>query len=139
MAHDLSILRKTPLLHTDMFTAVLIASALAPAGGSAAAQSSPPVKTEGGVLVGTSGMTLYTFHKDGAGKSAYNGPCPENWPPLQTSAKDLGTRGYAVITREDGSKQWAYKGKPLYYWAKDMKPGDVSGDGVKGVWHAAKP
>jgi predicted lipoprotein with Yx(FWY)xxD motif len=58
---------------------------------------------------------------------------------LQTSAKDLGTRGYAVITREDGSKQWAYKGKPLYYWVKDTKPGDVSGDGVKGVWHTAKP
>lgn len=122
-----------------MFTAVLIESALVPAVTSAAGQSGPLIKTEGGVLVGTGGMTLYTFDKDGGGKSACNGPCAENWPPLKAGATDQRAGDYAVITREDGSKQWAYKGKPLYYWAKDMKPGDVSGDGFKGVWHTAKP
>ena len=35
--------------------------------------------------------------------------------------------------------QWAYKGKPLYTWAKDTKPGDVTGDGVNNVWHIAQP
>ena len=44
-----------------------------------------------------------------------------------------------MIAREDGSKQWAYKGKPLYTWAKDAKPGDVTGDGVNNVWHIAQP
>ena len=43
-----------------------------------------------------------------------------------------------VIARVDGSKQLAYKGKPLYTWAKDQKPGDKTGDGVNNVWHAAK-
>ena len=41
--------------------------------------------------------------------------------------------------RDDGAKQLAYKGKPLYYWSKDQKPGDRTGDGVNGVWHVAKP
>ena len=43
------------------------------------------------------------------------------------------------MTRDDGGKQWAYKGKPLYAWSKDAKPGDVTGDGVNNVWHIAAP
>jgi predicted lipoprotein with Yx(FWY)xxD motif len=36
--------------------------------------------------------------------------------------------------------QWAYKGKPLYTFAKDTKPGDTTGDGfLNGAWHIAKP
>jgi predicted lipoprotein with Yx(FWY)xxD motif len=54
-------------------------------------------------------------------------------------AGDTGTGDYTIITRDDGSKQWAYKGKPLYLWSKDQKPGDTTGDGVGKVWHTAKP
>jgi predicted lipoprotein with Yx(FWY)xxD motif len=46
---------------------------------------------------------------------------------------------YTMLTRGDGSNQWAYKDKPLYRFAKDQKPGDLTGDGVGGVWHVAKP
>ena len=46
---------------------------------------------------------------------------------------------YSVVTRDDGRKQWAYKGKPLYFWAKDQKPGDRTGDGFNNVWRVAKP
>lgn len=31
-----------------------------------------------------------------------------------------------------------YAEKPLYLWQMDKKPGDVTGDGVGGVWHTAK-
>ena len=100
-----------------------------------------PVKTMEGVLTGSNGMTLYTFDKDpaGAGKSACNGPCATNWPPLMASESDQGSGDYSVITRDDGKKQWAFKGKPLYFWAKDQKPGDMTGDGFNKVWHTAKP
>ncbi|MCY1368458.1 Secreted repeat [compost metagenome] len=48
--------------------------------------------------------------------------------------------GYTIIVREDGKKQWAYKGWPLYYWAKDTKAGDKTGDGVaNGAWKVARP
>ena len=47
---------------------------------------------------------------------------------------------YSTITRDDGSKQWAYKGRPLYTWKKDKKPGDITGDGfLNGAWHIAQP
>ena len=95
---------------------------------------------KGDVLADAKGMTLYTFDKDSAGKSACNGPCATNWPPLKAEASARAEGGYSVVTREDGSKQWAYKGKPLYTWTKDAKPGDTTGDGfLNGAWHIARP
>ena len=104
-----------------------------------ATMDTSPVKTMDGVLVGANGMTLYTFDRDvaGSGKSVCNGPCATNWPPLMAS-KAPGA-DYSVITRDDGNTQLAYKGKPLYYWAKDAKPGDKTGDGVNQVWRTARP
>ena len=101
---------------------------------------SGPAKTADGALVGNNGMTLYTFDRDtaGAGKSVCNGPCTTNWPPLMAGSSDSGSGDWSVITRDDGGKQWAYKGKPLYTWSKDAKPGDKTGDGVNSVWHVAK-
>ncbi len=100
-----------------------------------------PVKVADGVLVGANGMTLYTFDKDatGSGKSVCNGPCATNWPPLAAAAGDTAGGDYSIITRDDGAKQWASKGKPLYFWSKDQKVGDKTGDGLNGVWHVAKP
>ncbi|WP_300299347.1 hypothetical protein [Ferrovibrio sp.] len=95
----------------------------------------------GNVLVDAKGMTLYTFDKDATpGKSACNGPCAQNWPPLMATSDAKASGDWSVITRDDGSKQWAYKGKPLYAWVKDTKPGDTTGDGfLNGAWHVAKP
>lgn len=106
-----------------------------------ASMAAGPTKISDGVLVGPNGMTLYTFDKDivGSGKSTCNGPCATNWPPLMAGAMDNAAGDYSVVTRDDGSKQWAVKGKPLYYWAKDSKPGDKTGDGVNKVWQTAKP
>ncbi|MDD1527288.1 hypothetical protein C7U92_04810 [Bradyrhizobium sp. WBOS7] len=109
-----------------------------------AAFAAPPTKTgktdKGNVLTDAKGMTLYTFDKDTDGKSACNGPCATNWPVLKAEASDKAGDGYTIITRDDGSKQWAYKGKPLYTFAKDQKPGDITGDGfLNGAWHLAMP
>ncbi|TRZ56447.1 MAG: hypothetical protein D4S02_15605 [Rhodocyclaceae bacterium] len=100
-----------------------------------------PVKAANGVLVGANEMTLYTFDKDaaGSGKSVCNGPCATNWPPLAAGADAAPAGDYSVITRDDGAKQWTFKGKPLYFWAKDQKPGDKTGEGFNGVWQTAKP
>lgn len=106
-----------------------------------ASTSPAPAKVSDGVLVGPSGMTLYTFDKDEAGsnKSNCNGPCAANWPPLAATQSDSAHGDFTVITRADGSKQWAVKGKPVYYWIKDSKPGDKTGDGFNKVWQVAKP
>ena len=99
-------------------------------------------KTDAGqtILADSKGMTLYTFDKDAQGKSNCSGGCATNWPPLAAAAMDKDMGDYTVVTRDDGSKQWAYKGKPLYTWAKDTKPGDVTGNGMGGgAWHTAMP
>lgn len=100
----------------------------------------PAVKMAGGVLVNTGGMTLYTFDNDvpGSGKSKCNGPCAALWPPA-LAAPDAKPEGdVTIVTRDDGAKQWAYKGKPIYLYSADRKSGDVTGDNFKDVWHVVK-
>jgi len=106
-----------------------------------ASMAAGPAKVADGVLTGPNGMTLYTFDRDtaGSGKSVCNGPCATNWPPLMAGDTDQASGDYSVITRDDGKKQWAFKGKPLYFWAKDLKPGDRTGDGFNKVWQLARP
>ena len=108
---------------------------------SLSAFAAPPVQAKGDVLTGTNGHTLYTFDKDqaGSGKSACNGPCAANWPPLMADSAATAEGDYSIITRDDGARQWAHKGKPLYFWVKDAKPGDTTGDGFNGVWKTARP
>jgi predicted lipoprotein with Yx(FWY)xxD motif len=100
-----------------------------------------PARVADGVYVGPNGMTLYTFDRDtmGAGKSVCNGPCAANWPPLMASASDTPSGEWTIVTRDDGSRQWAFRGKPVYYWAKDTKPGDRTGDGFNNAWRLARP
>jgi predicted lipoprotein with Yx(FWY)xxD motif len=120
---------------------ILTATLLAATG--AAAQTMAPAKvadtSKGKALVDMKGMTLYTFDRDAAGKSNCNGTCAQNWPPLMAPANAAASGEWSVVKRDDGSMQWAYKGKPLYTWVKDTKAGDVTGDGVNQVWHVAAP
>jgi predicted lipoprotein with Yx(FWY)xxD motif len=127
---------KLPIL--ALFAATISLAAIS------AASAAPPIKTgstaKGAALTDAKGMSLYTFDKDADGKSACNGPCAANWPALKAEASDAASNGYTIVTRDDGSKQWAHKGKPLYTFAKDQKAGDITGDGfLNGAWHLAQP
>jgi predicted lipoprotein with Yx(FWY)xxD motif len=103
---------------------------------SAHAADQAPVKKMDGMLVDSKGMTVYTFDKDSgnSGKSACTGGCAANGRAVQAGSGAL-TAPYSSITREDGSKQLAYKGKPLYTFVKDKKPGDKAGDKAMNMWH----
>ncbi|MDB5541061.1 MAG: lipoprotein [Devosia sp.] len=89
------------------------------------------------VLVGANDMTLYTYDKDTAGVTNCYDKCAENWPPLIADAAAAAEGDFTLVDRTDGTKMWAYKGKPLYFWVKDQKPGDTTGDMVGKVWHTA--
>ncbi|TAL25152.1 MAG: hypothetical protein EPO01_04275 [Aquabacterium sp.] len=112
-------------------------AALALASAALPALADAPTKVAEGVLVAADGMTLYTFDKDaaGSGKSVCNGPCQALWPPLKAEAGAKAEAPYSLVTREDGAQQWAYKGKPLYFYKEDVKAGDRRGDNFKSVWH----
>jgi predicted lipoprotein with Yx(FWY)xxD motif len=100
---------------------------------------SAPLKSDNGVLTDQTGRTVYTFDKDTAnnGKSVCNGPCAALWPAVPAGAMAPATP-YSTITRDDGSQQLAYKGKPVYFYSADQKPGDRSGDNFKGIWHTVQ-
>ncbi len=95
---------------------------------------------KGNALVDASGMTLYVFAKDAPGKSACAAACAKNWPPLKAGVDAKAMGAWTLVTRDDGTMQWAYKGKPLYHFAKDQKPGEAMGDGLlDGAWSVARP
>lgn len=122
------------------FTAALTLATAALLGACATMADPAAVKVSNGLLTGANGMTLYTFDKDtaGSGKSVCNGPCATNWPPLMATDTDKAQGDYSVVTRDDGKKQWAFQGKPLYFWIKDTKAGDTTGEGFMNVWHTVK-
>jgi predicted lipoprotein with Yx(FWY)xxD motif len=100
----------------------------------------------GTFLVDGKGMTLYLFTKDTPGKSNCSGDCLVKWPPLvATDVKqvkvgtgvDASKLGLADIL--DGKKIVTYNGMPLYYWVKDVKPGDTTGQNVGNVWFVVAP
>ncbi len=126
---------------SKIFAAVAVLTMLTSA---AAFADMAPAKTaetsKGKAFVDATGMTLYTFDKDSDGKSACNGPCAANWPALAASADAKASGDWTIVTRDDGSKMWALKGKPVYTFVKDTKAGDTNGDGfLNGAWHVAKP
>ena len=93
----------------------------------------------GPTLVDAKGMTLYTWGNDTIpGKSACNGQCAANWIPLAAAADATPMGDWTIIARDDNTKQWAYKGKPLYTYKSDANAGEVNGNG-RGQWMAAKP
>lgn len=99
----------------------------------------------GSFFVGPNGMTLYLFTNDAPGVSNCAGDCATNWPPLTVGEEESPTLGQGIpgllgiVTREDGSRQVAYNGWPLYYWAKDAAVGDATGQGVGDVWYVVTP
>jgi predicted lipoprotein with Yx(FWY)xxD motif len=109
------------------------------AAGALAAEPAKTMDTSlGKVLTDQKGMTLYTFDKDEKGKSNCYDQCAVNWPPFKAEAGAAPEGEWTIVDRTDGTKMWAYDGKPLYLWIKDTKPGDVTGDGVGDVWHVVK-
>ncbi len=136
------------------------ASATAPAATAAPATSSPASRTTAGttskpgaLAVGTSpwgpiltdqeGRTLYGFTSDTNGTSTCVDTCATKWPPLTVSSPTAGA-GVAAdkvgsTTRPDGTTQVVYGKWPLYYFANDVKPGDMKGQGVGGKWYVVAP
>jgi len=94
--------------------------------------------TEANGILAASGRTLYTFDKDASNKSNCNDGCAANWPPFLVKEDDRTPATFNVITRNDGAKQWALNGKPLYFFAADVQAGEAKGDGKGGVWHVIR-
>jgi predicted lipoprotein with Yx(FWY)xxD motif len=130
---------------TLLVPALLCASfALAAAEPEAPAEAGPPIRKLDGPLVDLKGRGLYTWDGDKTpGRSSCNSQCRILWPPIVAAAGAQPKGSFGLVKRDDGTQQWAFRGKPLYRWTSDKKHGDAGGDGVSGVWRlvmvAAKP
>jgi len=127
--------------------AVLVGFAVIANQGSADAQGQMPagvhaMQAASGATVLADGkmMTLYTFAKDMPGVSNCYDNCAKNWPPLLAGADAKPMGDWTIVMRKDNTRQWAYKGMPVYGWIKDAKPGDTTGDGMgNGAWKVLAP
>jgi predicted lipoprotein with Yx(FWY)xxD motif len=111
---------------TDLCKAAAVAAVVASLSG--------PAQAEPKVLTDKAGMTVYTFDEDSNGGSNCGGDCAAAWPPVTEARMPIGS-DFSAVSRDDGTRQAAYRGKPLYLFAGDRKPGDVKGDNIQGVWH----
>jgi predicted lipoprotein with Yx(FWY)xxD motif len=86
------------------------------------------------VYANEKGLTLYTYDKDEPTKSNCTGDCAKTWIAVTPVANAKPVPGWTIIGRDDGGKQWARNGKPLYTFVDDKEGGDVGGKGaVPGV------
>ena len=138
------------------FAVALMAATLSPltVGSSAQAEEAKATKPVynvtvrdsklGQILTDDAGMTLYMFTPDRRNVSNCEGGCLAAWPPFMLKTGEslndvavpdnLRRSQLGVAMRFDGSRQVTYGGWPLYYWARDKVAGDVTGQGVGGVW-----
>ena len=95
------------------------------------------------------GRALYFFDQDTVGTSTTvavsactSAECIANWPVFSTAPvtvpSALAEADFTVFTRTDGTRQMAYKGHPLYYYAGDSAPGDTNGRAVPD-WQTVNP
>jgi predicted lipoprotein with Yx(FWY)xxD motif len=90
-------------------------------------------------LVDANGLTLYSFDGDvrhDGQECAANG-CRLQWVPLAAPALGIAVGDFSIVTRDDGSRQWTYKGRPLYLYGGDQLAGDAHGIGVDPRWAVA--
>lgn len=90
----------------------------------------------GGTNSSQPGLTLYVFDSDlGTSGSACNDGCATTWPPVIVDDAEVDNiPGLSLITRDDGSSQAAFKGRPLYFYANDTAAGDTNGQAVNNAW-----
>jgi predicted lipoprotein with Yx(FWY)xxD motif len=84
------------------------------------------------------GKSIYVYDRDKQGTPTCTDECSRRWPPVLASEGSHPVGTWTLVERADHSKQWRYRNRPVYTKADD-KPGEISGDGVDGVWHVVVP
>jgi predicted lipoprotein with Yx(FWY)xxD motif len=121
------------------------ATTTTPASGSATIASR--MTSLGQILVDGNGMTIYLFEKDKGMTSMCDGSCAKFWPPVTTSGAPKAGSGVTAAKlgttkRADGTTEVTYNGHPLYLYAGDKNPGDVTGQGLNAfgaLWYVVSP
>jgi predicted lipoprotein with Yx(FWY)xxD motif len=134
------------LLEASFVLAVLVVAAPTAA---QATRSSVVVKASsfGRILFDGRGFALYAFTRDSRGKSFCSGACARAWPPYVVKSRPRAGTGVSArllgtTRRTNGSLQVTYAGRPLYYYVRDRRPGQILCQNVTefgGVWRVVRP
>jgi predicted lipoprotein with Yx(FWY)xxD motif len=134
------------LLEASFVLAVLVVAAPTAA---QATRSSVVVKASsfGRILFDGRGLALYAFTRDSRGKSFCSGACARAWPPYVVKSRPRAGTGVSArllgtTRRTNGSLQVTYAGRPLYYYVRDRRPGQILCQNVTefgGVWRVVRP
>lgn len=87
------------------------------------------------ILADGQGLSAYVFDVDTTSESQCYDSCATAWPPILVPEGAVLGENLGVTVRKDGSQQLTHKGRPIYLFIRDAAPGDITGDGVGGVWH----
>jgi predicted lipoprotein with Yx(FWY)xxD motif len=101
----------------------------------------------GRILVDGNGRALYVFTRERASTARCYGDCARAWPVVYARGKLSAGSGadrdlIGTTRRRDGRRQVTYKGRPLYYYVTDRKPGQVTCQDVTeygGTWLVVAP
>ena len=101
----------------------------------------------GRILFDGRGFVLYGFTRDAHGRSTCFGACAKAWPPYLVKTRPRAGAGIAgsrlgTTRRSDGTLQATYAGRPLYYYVRDRRPGQILCQNVRefgGVWRVIRP
>jgi predicted lipoprotein with Yx(FWY)xxD motif len=100
-------------------------------------------ESAGKYLTDEKGMTLYYYKNDLDSQSTCIDNCIKRWPAFYretvTVPDGLNANDFSTISHIEGSRQTAYKGRPLYYFYDDKQPGDMKGDGINNAWYVIYP
>lgn len=100
----------------------------------------------GQVLSDAAGRTLYQFDGDRGGQPTCYGPCAQVWKPYiadgepraeNLNLNPLEAANIDLVPRQDGTKQVAYQGHPLYFYSGDTAAAAITGAGKRefgGLW-----
>jgi predicted lipoprotein with Yx(FWY)xxD motif len=76
--------------------------------------------------------------EDPPGKSTCYLGCAAAWPPVRARPDAQPVGHWTIIVRDDGKRQWAYKGKPVYVRFHDQVANPLGHD-EEGKWRVLEP
>jgi predicted lipoprotein with Yx(FWY)xxD motif len=86
----------------------------------------------GRLLHNARGFSVYAFDGDTLERSGCDAACERRFDPIQAPAAARRHGDWSVFVRENGARQWAFRGKPLYLFAEDVRVHSLAGSDVPG-------
>lgn len=98
----------------------------------------------GTILVTARHLTLYYWEQERPGVIKCTGHCAQSWPPLIVPRGMIvartarGIKGvFGSVKRPDGRRQVTFRGRALYRYVGDHKPGDTTCQAIEN-WYVVK-